>query len=82
VVRVALFNEHTNEIPLVIDVEMPRMGGVEMVRELMKIKPSVKVIVASSITPPQNSCAEDEGRHFGNCPEGVNSVFRSVSSFR
>jgi two-component system cell cycle sensor histidine kinase/response regulator CckA len=49
---IAAFNEHRNEVTLVVtDVKMPKMDGIEMIRELLKIKPSVKVIVASCTIP-------------------------------
>jgi signal transduction histidine kinase len=45
---VTIFSKHSNSIKLVIsDLAMPMMDGRETVRELRKIKPDIKVIIAS-----------------------------------
>jgi len=45
---IELFNRHKREIDLVIiDVVMPRMGGVEAVEHIRKIRPDIKVIYST-----------------------------------
>ena len=48
---VSVFRKRLNEIDLVIlDFKMPKMDGVEVFVELIRIKPDVKVIVCSGYT--------------------------------
>ncbi|MHB8203027.1 MAG: PAS domain S-box protein [Desulfomonilaceae bacterium] len=48
---VSVFRERLNEIDLVmLDLKMPRMGGVEAFEELIRIKPDVRVILCSGYT--------------------------------
>jgi len=48
---VEIFREHGKEIDLVVlDLTMPRMGGMETFRALKAMKPDIKVILSSGYT--------------------------------
>ena len=43
-----MFTEHQNEIDLLVtDLGLPKLGGVELIEKVRKMKPSVKIIGAS-----------------------------------
>ncbi len=43
-----MFKEHSDEIDLVVtDLGLPKLGGVELIEQIRKLKPSVKIIGAS-----------------------------------
>lgn len=43
-----MFSAHRDEIDLVVtDLGLPKMGGVELIEQIRKLKPSVKIIGAS-----------------------------------
>jgi CheY-like chemotaxis protein len=49
---VAVFHEHASEISAVVtDIQMPQMDGVQMIHELLRLKPSLRVVVVSSDIP-------------------------------
>jgi DNA-binding NtrC family response regulator len=74
---IAVFNQHRDEIAvLVTDVQMPRMDGVALVREILRIKPSLKVIVASSFT--QRGEALSGNIHFLQKPYGLCELWKLI----
>jgi two-component system cell cycle sensor histidine kinase/response regulator CckA len=52
----ALFNKHREKIKLIVtDIMMPHMDGIEMIRQIRKIDPHVKVIAASGLVSASDS---------------------------
>lgn len=48
VAALEMFTAHRDEIDLVVtDLGLPKMGGVELIQQIRKVKPSVKIIGAS-----------------------------------
>lgn len=48
VAALEMFSAHRDEIDLVVtDLGLPKMGGVELIEQIRKLKPSVKIIGAS-----------------------------------
>lgn len=44
------FKEHVNEISIIVtDIDMPEMNGIEMCKEIRKIKPSIPIIAVTAI---------------------------------
>src|SRR5258706_11690582 len=53
---VALFTKHREKIKLVLtDIMMPHMDGIEMIRQIRKLDPHVKVIAASGLISASDS---------------------------
>lgn len=46
---VALFKEHMPDV-VTLDITMPEMNGLEVLSEILKIKPEAKVLVVTAIT--------------------------------
>ena len=53
---VALFASHQEDIKLILtDIMMPHMDGIEMIRQIRKLDPHVKVIAASGLISASDS---------------------------
>ena len=55
---IAVFNEHEQEISVVVtDIQMPQMDGLQMIRALLQLKPSLHIVVVSNVIPHGYSLA-------------------------
>jgi len=78
---IKIFRESKDNIDLVIlDMIMPGMGGVRCLEELLKIKPDVRVIIASGYTAEgaRNSVLTSGARGFIDKPFNVKEMLETV----
>jgi two-component system, cell cycle sensor histidine kinase and response regulator CckA len=78
---IRIFRENKDDIALVIlDMIMPGMGGVRCLEELLKIKPDIRVIIASGYTAEgaRSSVMTSGARGFINKPFNVKEMLEKV----
>jgi PAS domain S-box-containing protein len=81
---VPLFKARPEAFALVItDVDMPRIGGAELIRELLKIRPDVRVLVMGGLSRPEAegqplSDAQKLAQAFLQKPFTIGELLRSV----
>ncbi len=65
-----IFREHANDIALaILDLTMPRMDGVEALREIRRIRPGAKVILASGYSKEEIKSRSPETEAAGFLPK-------------
>jgi len=76
-----IYRERNEEINLVVlDIIMPGMGGRECLKELLKMNPNSKVIIASgySINGPDKKVFEAGAKGFISKPYNINQILKAV----
>jgi CheY-like chemotaxis protein len=76
-----VYRENKEQISLVVlDLIMPEMGGMECLKELLRLNPKVKVVVASgfSASGPRNQAVEEGAKGFVGKPFGVRELLLTV----
>lgn len=77
----ALYRNKKDEIDIVLtDLEMPKMGGRELAREIESISPGAKIIYLSSSldAPALTIDINREGKHLINKPFPLNKLFSTI----
>ncbi len=76
----SIYSKNTDQISLVIlDLLMPGMGGKRCLEELLRIKPELKVIIASGHSPDDaNTAMENGAKGFISKPYNVKNILSEV----
>jgi DNA-binding NtrC family response regulator len=78
---IELYRRRKDEIALIVlDLMMPEMGGIQCMRELVKINPKVKVIISSGMVSEKSEqeAIEMGAKRFVEKPHGMKKIRQVV----
>ncbi len=71
--------EHDRIALVILDLNMPRMGGDEFLGKLLKIDPAVKVIICSGLSPGEiTESMKFQAKGFVNKPYDISGLLQTV----